>query len=90
MMKYNEICGEVMDLFFDKDIKQLNTELAVLDSGAPVIVLQDWTDDKSKDLVVLHLKEAVHLKRAIDNLVMDATLFSREYVEELMGKDEND
>lgn len=80
-----DICGEVIDLFQDKKINKLNFELAVLNNGTPVIILQDWTkENKSRDLVTLHLKEAVQLKAVIENLLLDATLFNKEYVEELM------
>jgi hypothetical protein len=83
--KYTEICGETMELHQDEKISLLNVELAVTKIGAPVIVLQDWTEkEKRKDLVVLHLKDAIKLKSVIDDLVTDATLFEREYVEELM------
>lgn len=66
------ICGEVIDIMYDKKVKKLNLQLAKNETGAPVIILQDWTKkDESKDLVVLHLKEAIRLKAVIDNLVID-------------------
>ena len=87
MKEYTEVCGEVIDLFHDKKIQKLNAELAVTNIGAPVIILQDWTDEgKSKDLITLHLKDAIRLKAVFDSLIIDASIHEKEYLNELMKK----
>lgn len=79
--KYHIICGQVIDLMYDEKIKKLNFELAKDKNGAPIIILQDWTKvNASKDLVKLHIKEAVEIKAVIDNIIID-------YYEELVCKD---
>jgi len=67
-VKYTEICGEVIDLWHDPKIQKLNAELAIDDNGAPLIVLQDWTG-KGKDIVRLHIQDALRLKAVIDGLI---------------------
>ena len=81
-----EICGEVIDIVFDDKVEKLNSELAISKEGAPLIILQDWTNDRSKTLLKLHLKEAIELKAVFEKLILDATLHSREHVEELMNE----
>jgi poly(3-hydroxyalkanoate) synthetase len=53
----------------DKRIKELNLELAKDSVGTPLIIIQDWTNEK--DIVRLHIKEAIELKSMIDRLVLD-------------------
>ena len=90
-MKYKEVCGEVIELHHDDKIDKLNAELAVDEIGTPVIILQDWTKEgKSKDLVVLHVKDAMRLKAVFDSLLIDANLLNADYLKELMDKDNND
>lgn len=74
---YTEIRGEVIDLWHDPKIKRLNSELAVDKNGAPLIVLQDWTD-KGKDIVRLHIQDAIRLKSVIDGLIF---AFNMDYAE---------
>lgn len=77
--KYTEVCGEVVELWHDSKIKALNAELVVDEMGAPLIILQDWTqENKSKDLVRLHIKDAIRLKAVFDSLIHD---FHREYAD---------
>jgi len=77
--KYTEIMGEFMALHHDPKIGELNAELAVDEMGAPLIILQDWTQEgKSKDLVRLHILDAIRLKAVIDGLIYN---FHREYAE---------
>ena len=48
------------------------------------IKLQDWTNKHtSRDLVILHIKEAIELKSIIDNLVFDFLVNIQENKEEL-------
>jgi len=69
------ICGEVKDLFFDKNIKKLNLELVKLTDKHSnyhyEIHFQDWSKIESKTLFKLHIKEAIELKSMIDNFIVD-------------------
>jgi len=76
-MKEIEICGEYKDLVYDKKVKRLNLELAKDKIGSPIIIFQDWTKGKSKELFRVHIKESIELKAMIDNLIIS-------YHEELM------
>jgi hypothetical protein len=68
--KEESICGEVIDINYDKEIKQLNLELIKDENGTPIIKFQDWTGD-GKDLFSVHIKEAIRLKSVIDSLVVE-------------------
>ena len=67
-----EICGEEIQIHYDKKVKKLNLEFAKDNIGSPVILLQDWTvKGTSKHLLTLHIKEAIQLKAVIDSIVVD-------------------
>lgn len=67
-----EISGEAIDIHYDKKINKLNIELAMSSLGGPIIIFQDYSNvGKSRDILTLHLKEAIALKSIIDNLVVD-------------------
>ena len=78
MVKQN-ICGEVLDIGFDKNIKKLNLELIKDKIGCFCIEIQDWTKGETT-LVRLHIKEAIQLKSIIDNLVCDLVLTNNESI----------
>jgi|GEM_PF-3427912 len=67
------ICGEVTDIFYDKDVRKLNLELVKDKIGTPMIIFQNWTGRKCTNLLTLHIKEAIELKSIIDKLVLDYT-----------------
>lgn len=73
-----EICGEVKEILYDKKINKLNLQLARDKNNSPVIIFQDWTKDRVRNLFTLHIKEAVEMKAIIDNLI----------IEHLEGEDE--
>lgn len=74
----NEICGSVQEIMYDPKIDKLNLEL-VIANGIPLIVFEDWTEDETRNLFRLHIKEAIELKSVIDQLVVD-------YLEEKANK----
>ena len=72
MKKEIEICGEYKELFFDKNLRILNLELAKDSIGSPIIIFQDWTKkNKSKDLFRVHIQEAIEIKAMIDKLIVN-------------------
>jgi len=81
MKKITEICGEVLNINYDDKIKIINAELAQDSIGTNLIILQDWTK-KSKNIITLHIKEAIELKGVIDRLIYDSF--------DLKGEIEND
>lgn len=78
-MKEKNICGEGMDLGFDKKVKKLNLELVHVGGnvkagdGYYAIDLGDWTKS-GRHLVRLHILDAIELKSVIDKLVYEATV----------------
>ena len=84
MKKEIEICGEYKELVYDKKVKILNLELAKDSIGSPIIIFQDWTKkNESKELFMVHIKEAVEIKAMIDNLIIS---YYEELLEELKWK----
>jgi len=68
------ICGETKDIMYDEKIKKLNLELVKDEIGTPLIIFQDWTNERdAKDILTLHIKETIELKSIIDNLVLAYT-----------------
>lgn len=87
---YTSLRGEFLELSFDENVKKLNLELAVMHKGGlrvPMILFQDWTSDSGSEFFGVHFSEALEIKRVIDDLIMGATLYEKEYFCELMDED---
>jgi hypothetical protein len=68
-----EISGNSKEILYDKNVQVLNLELCKDKIGTPIIKLQDWSGEDSKDLLTLHINEAIELKSMIDVLVLEWT-----------------
>ena len=76
--KIKRISGEVKDILYDKKITKLNLQLAKDELGTTIIVFENWTINKSKELFRLHIKEAIKLKAMIDNAIVDYFIYEKE------------
>ena len=70
--QFKSLCGEVMTIYYDDKIKEMNLQLVNHPTKGMNIQIMDWTGDKDEVLVNLHIKEAIKLKSIIDCLVYDA------------------
>lgn len=78
------VCGEEIDILWDKKVNKLNLELHITKDGCPQIKFQDWTKEgESKDILTIHLREAIKLKSIIDGLVLD---YNEERIDEIGEK----
>ena len=89
MKQEEQIMGEEFDIDFDENIKKLNFELVKVklnkddEEGHYEIHIQDWTNDKAKTLVKLHMQDCFRIKAIIDGLAYDA---QEDYLETILEK----
>ena len=62
--------GNLIDLMYDANVSKLDVSVREI-AGVPCIVFEDASHEESRDLFVMHIKEAIELKSVIDTLVLD-------------------
>ena len=75
--KKHTVCGEWLEIFYDKKIDKLDfslIEITDIDGGINYkIAIENVTNNmKPKKLVELHIKEAIEIKSIIDKLVYES------------------
>ena len=81
-MKEKSICGHIDSINYDRKIDKLNFELVRDVMGIPMIVFHDWSKKRGREILRLHIKEAIQLKAIIDCFVIDYV----EYLNEQKGE----
>lgn len=84
-IELENICG-IEKEFLMCSIKKLNFELCKDSIGTPKVRIQDWSEGKEKDLIIMHLTEFLQLKSVIDEIVLDFVMNKEQF--ELGGESE--